>query len=504
MSLGFWRTRIVILLSSCLVLSVGWNCRAAEDVVFAHVVAGGGFSTTFTLTNTGTAAVSGSLTLTDQTGNPLPVNWSTTTTAASVPVTVPAGGTAILTASGAPGSDVKSGWARVQGASNGLVGVASFQFVNSGALKTIAGVLSSAPLESAGLPVDNDSEAERFSGFAVANPGSSEVRVSLTTFRPDGSIADVLSPPELNPLSPNSQVARFLHEYLPSRATFRGSLILAAEGGAKVSVVALSQNHGLYTAVPVMARKPAWRLVWSDEFDGPDGAEPDAVKWGYDVGGGGWGNNELEYHTSRRSNSYLQAGNLVIKAISETYTGPDNVTRSYTSARLKTQGKYAQKYGRIEARLKVPQGQGIWPAFWMLGDNIDTAKWPACGEIDIMENIGKEPSIVHGTAHGPGYSGGSGIGKAFTLSGGRKFADDFHVFTIEWDPEVIRWFVDGEQFFSVTPASLPSGARWVFDHPHFIILNVAVGGGWPGYPDQTTVFPQMMLVDYVRIFERVP
>jgi beta-glucanase (GH16 family) len=250
------------------------------------------------------------------------------------------------------------------------------------------------------------------------------------------------------------------------------------------------------------ANSGAWGLVWSDEFNGPPGSAVDSTKWSFDLGGKGWGNNELETYTSRPENVHVQDGSLIINAIKETFTGADNLTRNYTSARLLTKHKFSQTYGRFEARIKIPFGQGIWPAFWMLGDNIDTVHWPNCGEIDIMENIGREPSVVHGTFHGPGYSGGKGIGAAYTLTGGRKFSDDFHTFAVEWEPNVIRFYVDGNLYQTRTPADLPAGASWVFDHPFFIILNVAVGGGWPGNPDATTVFPQQMRVDYVRVYKR--
>ena len=260
-------------------------------------------------------------------------------------------------------------------------------------------------------------------------------------------------------------------------------------------------GHANGVLVPPTAATGGWTLAWSDEFDGPAGSSVDATRWTFDIGGGGWGNNELESYTER--NAHLSGdGTLVIDVLREGHVGPDGIARDYTSARLKTQGRFAQAYGRFEARLKLPHGQGIWPAFWMLGTDITSAGWPACGEIYIMENVGHEAGIVHATVHGPGYSGAGGIGAPFTLPGGRRFADDFHVFAVEWEPNVLRFFVDGQLYQTQTPATLPPGTRWVFDHPFFLLLNVAVGGGWPGPPDQSTVFPQQMLVDYVRVYRR--
>ena len=240
-----------------------------------------------------------------------------------------------------------------------------------------------------------------------------------------------------------------------------------------------------------------WTLVWSDEFNQPDGSAPDSTKWGYVTGGKGWGNHELEYYTSGTNNARIEDGKLVIEARQESFGG-----RNYTSARLQTKGKWSWTYGRIEARIKVPRGQGLWPAFWMLSANTDSVGWPACGEIDIMENLGREPGMIHGTVHGPGYSGAKGIGGPFTLPGGAAFADDFHVFAIECETNCIRWFVDDQPYFTVTPASLPGGTRWVFNQPKFVLLNLAVGGGWPGNPDGATAFPQRMLVDYVRVYHK--
>jgi len=249
------------------------------------------------------------------------------------------------------------------------------------------------------------------------------------------------------------------------------------------------------------AAGPEWKLVWSDEFNGSNGSTVDSSKWVSETGGGGWGNNELEYYTNRIQNAWQQDGNLLIKVLQEKYKGADGVSRNFTSARLKTLGKFSQTYGRFEARMKIPRGQGIWPAFWMLGNDIEKPGWPDCGEIDIMENIGKEPALVHGTIHGPGYSGAGGIGSSFALPGNSTFADDFHLYAVEWEPKAIRFYVDDHLYATRTPADLPKGTKWVYDHPFFLLLNVAVGGDWPGNPDASSVFPQTMLVDYVRVYQ---
>jgi beta-glucanase (GH16 family) len=244
-----------------------------------------------------------------------------------------------------------------------------------------------------------------------------------------------------------------------------------------------------------------WTLSWSDEFDGPAGARVDPARWFTATGGHGWGNNELQTYTDRAENASLSGdGQLVIRALREHYQGADGLAREYTSARLKTQGRFEQMYGRFEARLQLPRGQGLWPAFWMMGANLNAVGWPQAGELDIMENIGKEPAIVHGTIHGPGYSGADSISGAYTLPGGAAVADAFHVFAVEWEPAVIRFYVDDTLFATRTPADLKPGQAWVFDHPFFLLLNVAVGGNWPGNPDATTVFPQTMRVDYVRVY----
>jgi beta-glucanase (GH16 family) len=238
-----------------------------------------------------------------------------------------------------------------------------------------------------------------------------------------------------------------------------------------------------------------WTLQWSDEFNGTDGSSPDSTKWAFDTGSGGWGNSELETYTNSTQNAYVQGGYLNITAIKS------SGTPQYTSARIKTQGKFSQKYGKFEAKIKLPFGQGIWPAFWLLGDNITTVSWPACGEIDIMENLGNAPTTVYGTVHGLQSGGSYSVGSPYALPTG-KFSDDFHVFSVEWEPNVARFYVDGNLYKTVTPTDLPAGSTWAFDHPFFIILNVAVGGNWPGNPDSTTVFPQTMQVDYIRVYAR--
>ena len=237
--------------------------------------------------------------------------------------------------------------------------------------------------------------------------------------------------------------------------------------------------------------RPGWTLIWQDEFEA---SELDPEKWVAEIGGHGWGNNEYQFYTDRPENIRLEDGNLVIEARKEFF-----IRRHYTSGRIKTQGLFSFTYGRVEARMKLPYGQGIWPAFWMLGDNIDEVPWPLSGEIDIMEHIGKEPRRIYGTVHGPGYSGSGGIGH-FTTLPENSLQQEFHTFAIEWDPGEIRWFVDDEEFFKLTSEQVNN--EWVYDHPFFILINLEVGGYWPGYPDESTVFPQFLTVDYVRVYQR--
>lgn len=235
------------------------------------------------------------------------------------------------------------------------------------------------------------------------------------------------------------------------------------------------------------------KLVMQDEFD-TNGA-PNNTIWTYNLGTGnnGWGNSELQYYTDNSKNVTVKDGMLQITAIKEDFNGAQ-----YTSARLLTKGLFEKKYGRFEARIKLPYGQGLWPAFWLLGADSDTNTWPQCGEIDIMEFKGQEPTTVHGTVHGPGYSGGNPITKSYSLVNSR-FDTDFHIFGIEWGENYINFYVDNVLYNQITPNKVTG--KWVYDHPFYIILNLAVGGNYVGSPNAETVFPQTMYVDYVRVYE---
>ena len=251
-----------------------------------------------------------------------------------------------------------------------------------------------------------------------------------------------------------------------------------------------------------------WKLVWSDEFNGAAGTAPDPLNWNFDLGGGGWGNGEAEVYTSSTNNAFQDGkGNLVIRVIKD-------AQGNYTSARLQTGGPGASthttdgswQYGRIEARIKLPFGKGVWPAFWALGEDIATTPWPGCGEIDIMENFGTfhdNATVNNGTAHGPGYSGANGLGAPYTLPFGETVYDGYHIYAIEWSQDSIVWSVDGKAYHAVTPASLPAGTKWVFNAPFFLLLNLAIGGPstFLGQPDSSVTFPQDMLVDYVRVYQ---
>ena len=288
---------------------------------------------------------------------------------------------------------------------------------------------------------------------------------------------------------------------LPRLLGRRGLVIGATLALAATATLAISlqPNHQANAAVTPAALGP---LVWADDFNGAAGSAPDASKWGHETGGGGFGNNELEYYTNSTSNAALDGnGDLIITARRENPGGYGCWYGScqYTSARLNTAGKFTQQYGHIEARIKMPRGQGIWPAFWALGSNIGSVGWPASGEMDIMETIGSTTNVNHGSLHGPGYSGGSPLTGTYTLPGGQSFADAFHTFAIDWAPNQVSFLVDGITYETHTSADT-NGNPWAYNHPFYLLLNVAVGGNWPGSPNGSTVFPQQMVIDYVHVY----
>jgi beta-glucanase (GH16 family) len=243
-------------------------------------------------------------------------------------------------------------------------------------------------------------------------------------------------------------------------------------------------------------------VVWADEFSGPQGAAPDPGKWNFDVGGNGWGNNELQYYTARSSNASLDGqGDLVITARAERYRGADGVERDYTSARLQTLDKFQFTYGLMEARIQVPAGTGLAPAFWSLGNEAYTADdaWPGCGEIDAMEVLGSEPNMLNGTVHGPWASHPNGIGGE--VESPTPLSSGFHTYGVLWGPEHISFLRDGSVYETVSRDDLPPEDAWPFQHPNFLLLNLAVGGDWPGSPDTATRFPARMVVDWVRVWQ---
>ena len=245
---------------------------------------------------------------------------------------------------------------------------------------------------------------------------------------------------------------------------------------------------------------PAGTLLWSDEFSGPSGAPPDPRNWAIDTGGSGFGNDELELYTSRARNVALDGrGHLAITALRETCSG-DGCTRAYTSARIEGLGKHSLTYGSIRARIRLPAGQGLWPAFWALGSDVDEVGWPGSGEIDIMENLGQAPFTAYGSIHGPAGDGASAYGLTTAVRSATSLARAFHVYGVDWSPDRLRMTLDGVPYATYTPRSLSAGQQWVFDHPFFLVLDLAVGGDWPGAPAATTPFPATMLVDWVRVY----
>jgi beta-glucanase (GH16 family) len=272
-------------------------------------------------------------------------------------------------------------------------------------------------------------------------------------------------------------------------------MVLAAVLATLAAVASPAKNNTALAAAPAPSGDVGIAATtFADEFNAPAGTPVDGSKWNMETGDN-VNNHERQYYTNSTSNAVHDGqGNLVITARRE---NPGNYNCwygrcEYTSARLNTSGKFSQTYGTFETRLKMSRGQGMWPAFWMLGGG----NWPTDGEIDVMENVGFEPNTVHGTLHGPGYSGAGGIGAGYSI--GSPFADGFHTFRVEWSPNKIVWKVDGNTYQTRTPADL-NGNRWVYDHPFFVILNLAVGGYWPGDPNSSTPMPNTLTVDYVHV-----
>jgi beta-glucanase (GH16 family) len=280
------------------------------------------------------------------------------------------------------------------------------------------------------------------------------------------------------------------------------------------ATLALSLLAAGCTALPIPERGPRtaasaeWTLVWSDEFDGPAGASPDSSKWRADTADGcqmgicGWGNQEKQFYTARDNASLDGRGHLAIVARVAPagltcYYGPCR----YTSAKLTTRGRFHAEPGMVEARIRLPGGQGLWPAFWMLGAGYPATPWPQAGELDIMENHGSQPAMVSSAIHGPGYSGQTPFVGATVLSDG-SFAHDFHTFAVAWDSLRIRFFRDGAQYHERRRADVERHGPWAFDHPFFVLLNLAVGGTFDGDPQSDAILPATMVVDYVRAYRR--
>jgi beta-glucanase (GH16 family) len=333
-----------------------------------------------------------------------------------------------------------------------------------------------------------------FSGFNVPTTGSYIIRLRVAS--PSGATASV----DLN-----------------GGTIQLGNFAIPATGGWQTWTTVtrtVTLNAGNYS-LGVYAQSAGWNFNWIEIVSGGTGPTPvfsdefnsiNSANWSHEVGGHGWGNNEREYYTNG-NNAFIQfdpQANSNVLVLEARRDNPANYNCwygrcEYTSSRMNTSGKRTFQYGRIEARLKLPQTQGIWPAFWMLGNDIGSVGWPACGELDVMEHVGFEPTVTHGAMHGPGYSGNTPFSGTYFLN--EQVNANYHVYAIEWNSTSVRWFVDGVQFYSVTRSQVQSYGNWVFDHPMFLILNVAVGGNWPGSPNGSSVFPQRMYVDYIRVYQ---
>jgi beta-glucanase (GH16 family) len=333
-----------------------------------------------------------------------------------------------------------------------------------------------------------------FSGLNVPTTGSYIIRLRVAS--PSGATASV----DLN--SGTIQLGNFAIPATGGWQTWTTVSRTVTLNAGNYSLGVYAQTAGWnFNWIEVVPSSGGPGLVWSDEFNSIN-----TGTWNHETGGGGWGNNEREYYTAGQ-NAFIQfdsQANSNVLVLEARRDNPANYNCwygrcEYTSSRMNTSGKRTFQYGRIEARLKLPQTQGIWPAFWMLGNDIGSVGWPACGELDIMEHVGFEPTITHGAMHGPNYSGNTPFAGTNYLN--EQVNANYHVYAIEWNSTSVRWFVDGVQFYSVTKSQVQGYGNWVFDHPMFLILNVAVGGNWPGSPNGSSVFPQRMYVDYIRVYQ---
>jgi beta-glucanase (GH16 family) len=283
----------------------------------------------------------------------------------------------------------------------------------------------------------------------------------------------------------------------PGRRVLAVGLLVGGLALAGAAVASLPAGSSVADQTPVQGAYT--QLVWSDEFDGSAGAPPSRTGWVHDVGAYGWANHELQTYTRATANASQDGrGHLAIVARRHTATGPDGRTRKYTSARLTTRGHFSATHGLFEARMKIPAGRGLWSAFWLLGDNIDAVGWPASGEIDAMEVLGQHPRTVKGTLHGPARGKAGVLGSRFVAP--RSLAAAFHTYAVSWSPSAITWLLDGKAYATYGPAIRRRGWSQVFDRPFHLLLNVAVGGKWPGPPGASTRLPATLLVDWVRVY----
>lgn len=325
-------------------------------------------------------------------------------------------------------------------------------------------------------------------GSAKAGQDFTAATAQTVTFQPNETQKKILIPVVADDLKEADETFTVRIENAVNAVLLRGAAAITLKNDdTKVGF----NNTGYDAPTPA-----GYTLAWSDEFNS---TSLDMNAWTAETGDGcpalcGFGNNELQYYTNPPNNLYFQDGKMIIEAKAETFGG-----KNYTSSRIKTAGKKFFKFGRIDIRAILPKGKGIWPAFWMLPESNVFGGWPRSGEIDLMENIGHEPSRVYGTIHyGPG-PGSIQISRNYNLPAG-LFNDEFHVFSFEWEQDVMKWYVDGNLYSTVNKADL-GAQNYPFNENFYFLINLAVGGNWPGSPDANTYFPQFLIVDYIRIYQ---